>query len=106
MHKAFILLLSLIGATTASAVGIPPIDLVTPIKISESKSYRCDSDGKGYLLKDGKWLPIRLSDGDITCHDNHFWFEEKPLGFKDLLSLMIKDDFFSMTKQEGYKNEK
>lgn len=62
-----------------------------PIKVSETNSYRCGADGKGYILDDGKLQPLIYSGVAVTCHDDNLWFEGRSLSFMDIVTLDAKD---------------
>ncbi|ECQ6555580.1 TPA: hypothetical protein L9838_004836 [Klebsiella pneumoniae] len=86
-----ILLMTLAACFTASATGIPLINPGAPIKVSETNSYRCGADGKGYILDDGKLQPLIYSGVAVTCHDDNLWFEGRSLSFMDIVALDAKD---------------
>ncbi|EHL6328878.1 MULTISPECIES: hypothetical protein [Enterobacterales] len=86
-----ILTMTLAASFTASATGIPLINPGAPIKVSETNSYRCGADGKGYILDDGKLQPLIYSGVAVTCHDDNLWFEGRSLSFMDIVALDAKD---------------
>lgn len=71
----------------AHASGIPLINFEEPLKVSESSSYRCGSDGEGLVKQDtGEYRPLK----DVTCHDDHLWQGDKALTFIDMLNYSLK----------------
>ncbi|EJB7615364.1 hypothetical protein MW941_004319 [Salmonella enterica] len=92
-----ILLMTLAVCFTASATGIPLINPGAPIKVSETNSYRCGADGKGYIQDDGKLQPLVYSGVAVTCHDDNLFLEGRPLSFMDIVALHAK--YITATKE-------
>ncbi|EAO9321704.1 hypothetical protein OK94_21630 [Salmonella enterica] len=86
-----ILLMTLVACFTASATGIPLFNPGAPIKVSETNSYRCGPNGKGYILDNGKLQPLVYSGVAVTCHDDNLWFDGRSLNFMDIVALSAKD---------------
>lgn len=91
MKIEIILLITLAASFSSSATGIPLINPGATIKISETSSYRCGTDGKGYILDDGKLQPLIYSGVAVTCHDDNLWFKGRALSFMDLMTLDVKE---------------
>lgn len=79
----------------AHAAGIPLINFEEPLKVSESSSYRCGSDGEGLVKQDtGEYRPLK----DVTCHDDHLWQGDKALTFIDMLNYSLNEAYKQMLK--------
>lgn len=83
--------MTLAACFNASATGIPLINPGAPIKVSETNSYRCGSDGKGYIQYKGKLQPLVYDGVAVTCHDDNLWFGGRSLSFMDIVALDAKD---------------
>lgn len=79
--------------TPIAHAGIPLINFAEPLKVSESSSYRCGSDGEGLVKQDtGEYRPLK----DVTCHDDHLWQSDKALTFIDMLNYSLNEAYKQM----------
>lgn len=89
LHVARILTttLTLAFGNMAFSAGIPMIDPAAPIKISESRSYSCNSGKAMQLLDSDRKEFLVYRNKPVACHDDNLWLEGKALSFVDLVSL-------------------
>lgn len=81
--------------TPVAHAGIPLMNTEEPLKVSESSSYRCGSDGEGLIKLDtGEYRPLK----DVTCHDDHLWQGDKALTFIDMLNYSLNEAYNRMLK--------
>ncbi len=81
--------------TPVAYAGIPLMNTEEPLKVSESSSYRCGSDGEGLVKQDtGEYRPLK----DVTCHDDHLWQGDKALTFIDMLNYSLNEAYKQMLK--------
>lgn len=96
MHKQYlpkiiITAFMLAFGNTAFSTGIPMIAPVSPIKVSESRSYSCN-DGKAMqLLNSGHTQLMVYGNKSVSCHDDNLWQDGKALSFVDLIRLAAAD---------------
>ncbi|HDS4462684.1 TPA: hypothetical protein QH403_004794 [Escherichia coli] len=81
--------------TPVAHAGVPLMNTEEPLKVSESSSYRCGSDGEGLVKQNtGEYRPLK----NVTCHDDHLWQGDKALTFIDMLNYSLNEAYKEMLK--------
>ncbi|EFQ8828043.1 hypothetical protein HZN30_004346 [Salmonella enterica] len=95
MKRSLSILFVVVLLTPVAHAGIPLMNTEEPLKVSESSSYRCGSDGEGLVKLDtGEYRPLK----DVTCHDDHLWQGDKALTFIDMLNYSLNEAYNLMLK--------
>ncbi|MCK8410894.1 hypothetical protein [Erwinia amylovora] len=95
MIRSTSFLCAVVFLTPLAYAGIPLMNFEEPLKVSESSSYRCGSDGEGLVKQDtGEYRPLK----DVTCHDDHLWQGDKALTFIDMLNYSLNEAYKQMLK--------
>ncbi|HBR0962970.1 TPA: hypothetical protein L9K56_004932 [Klebsiella pneumoniae] len=96
MKRSLSILFVVVLLTPVAHAGIPLMNTEEPLKVSESSSYRCGSDGEGLVkLNTGEYRPLK----DVTCHDDHLWQGDKALTFIDMLNYSLNEAYNQILKE-------